>query len=137
MHFRNLGKNNLKVSVLCLGTMMFGDQTSLDEETAIVADARPHGVNYIDTTDNYSKGGSETRVGGLLKGQRHDWVLANSVVNSVIAGLRTLRQWQDYLPALDYEDETLVNNLVKPGRPSTPGYTDPVYYPSTGRLRVG
>ena len=65
------------------------------------------------------------------------WVLANRVVSSVIAGPRTLQQWQDYLPALDYvvtaEDEALVDRLVKPGHPSTPGYTDPSY-PPTGRV---
>lgn len=333
MLYRNLGKSNLKVSALCLGTMMFGDQTARDEAAAIVADARAHGVNYIDTADVYSKGGAETMLGELLKGQRHDWVLAtklgnamsdrvneghysrtwmlrevaaslarlqtdyvdilylhrdfngmnleeplraldamlragqirswgvsnfrgwriaelvhlaaqlgmpgpvvcqpyynllnrmpevevlpacahygmgvtpyspvargvltgkyppgqtpgpgsragradqrlaetefreeslliaqqlkihaesqgislaqfacgwvlaNPVVSSVIAGPRTLRQWQDYLPALDYgftlEDEALVDSLVKPGHPSTPGYTDPVY-PPNGRVR--
>lgn len=52
-------------------------------------------------------------------------------MSSVIAGPRTLAQWQDYLPALDYtvtpEDEALVDGLVAPGHPSTPGYTDPAY----------
>ena len=64
------------------------------------------------------------------------WVLANPRVSSVIAGPRTLAQWQDYLPALDYkvtaEDEALVDSLVRPGHPSTPGYTDPAY-PLNGR----
>jgi aryl-alcohol dehydrogenase-like predicted oxidoreductase len=59
------------------------------------------------------------------------WVLAHRAVSSVIAGPRTLGQWQDYLPALDYslssEDEALVDSLVPPGHPSTPGYTDPAY----------
>ena len=59
------------------------------------------------------------------------WVLAIGAVSSVIAGPRTLAQWQDYLPALDYavtpEDEALVDGLVKPGHPSTPGFTDPAY----------
>jgi aryl-alcohol dehydrogenase-like predicted oxidoreductase len=59
------------------------------------------------------------------------WVLANRAVSSVIAGPRTLAQWQDYAPALDYrltdEDEALVDSLVRPGHPSTPGYTDPAY----------
>jgi len=66
------------------------------------------------------------------------WVLANPVVSSVIAGPRTLKQWQDYLPALDCvftaEDEALVDSLVKPGHPSTPGYNDPAY-PLNGRVR--
>ena len=64
------------------------------------------------------------------------WVLANGAVSSVIAGPRTLQQWQDYAPALDYTvtdaDEALVDSLVAPGHPSTPGYTDPAY-PLHGR----
>jgi aryl-alcohol dehydrogenase-like predicted oxidoreductase len=59
------------------------------------------------------------------------WVLANRSVSSVIAGPRTLQQWRDYLPALGYqltdEDEALVDSLVPPGHPSTPGYSDPSY----------
>ncbi len=81
MYYRHLGNSNLKVSALCLGTMMFGDQTAKPEATAIVADARANGVNYIDTADVYSKGGSEAMVGDLLKGQRHDWVLATKLGN--------------------------------------------------------
>ena len=83
MQYRSLGKSNLQVSALCLGTMMFGDQTGQAEAAAIVADAHAHGVNYIDTADVYSKGGSETMVGELLKGQRHDWVLATKLGNSM------------------------------------------------------
>jgi aryl-alcohol dehydrogenase-like predicted oxidoreductase len=64
------------------------------------------------------------------------WVLANKAVSAVIAGPRTLAQWQDYFGALDItitpEDEALVNSLVAPGHPSTPGYNDPVY-PLIGR----
>ena len=83
MQYRNLGRSNLKVSALCLGTMMFGDQTAQPEAQAIVADAHAHGVNYIDTADVYSKGASETMVGTLLKGQRHDWVLATKLGNKM------------------------------------------------------
>ncbi|MBK7549204.1 MAG: aldo/keto reductase [Rhodoferax sp.] len=81
MQYRNLGNSNLQVSALCLGTMMFGDQTDRDEAARIVADARAQGVNYIDTADVYTKGASETMVGDLLKGQRHDWVLATKLGN--------------------------------------------------------
>ena len=81
MHYRRLGKSNLKVSALCLGTMMFGDQTAQEDAANIVADAREHGVNYIDTADVYTKGASESMVGDLLLGQRHDWVLATKLGN--------------------------------------------------------
>jgi aryl-alcohol dehydrogenase-like predicted oxidoreductase len=83
MQYRNLGKSNLKVSALCLGTMMFGDQTARDEAQSIVADAHALGVNYIDTADVYTKGASETMVGELLKGQRQDWVLATKLGNTM------------------------------------------------------
>lgn len=69
-----------------------------------------------------------------------NWVLANRLVTSVIAGPRTLEQWTDYLGALGKEwtaeDEALVDSFVKPGHPSTPGYNDPAY-PLTGRLVSG
>ena len=81
MQYRRLGKSNLKVSALCLGTMMFADQTDRAEAQAIVADAREHGVNYIDTADVYSLGAAETMVGELLKGQRDEWVLATKLGN--------------------------------------------------------
>ena len=66
------------------------------------------------------------------------WLWANRIVSSVIAGPRTLAQWQDYVGALGTawtaEDEALVDSLVPPGHPSTPGYSDP-QYPFYGRLR--
>ena len=83
MHYRNLGRSNLKVSALCLGTMMFGDQTALPEAERIVADAHAHGVNFIDTADVYSAGASEQMVGRLIQPHRHDWVLATKLGNAM------------------------------------------------------
>ena len=65
------------------------------------------------------------------------WMWANQIVTAVIAGPRTLAQWQDYAGALDtpwsVEDEAIVDSLVAPGHPSTPGYNDP-QYPFHGRI---
>jgi len=64
------------------------------------------------------------------------WVLNNPLITAAIAGPRTLTQWRDYVGALDYafgaEDEALIDGLVAPGHPSTPGYNDPAY-PIEGR----
>jgi aryl-alcohol dehydrogenase-like predicted oxidoreductase len=81
MRYRNLGKSPLQVSELCLGTMMFADQTGLDDARRIAAHAREQGVNFIDTADVYSLGKSEQMVGELLDGQRHDWIVATKVGN--------------------------------------------------------
>ena len=65
------------------------------------------------------------------------WVLKNRLVQAVIAGPRTLLQWQPYVDALgltlDSADEALVNSLVPAGHSSTPGYTDPGH-PVEGRV---
>ena len=81
MHYRNLGKSNLKVSELCLGTMMFGDQTDRQEAARIVAHAHANGVNFIDTADVYTRGASEQMVGELIKPERSHWVLATKLGN--------------------------------------------------------
>ena len=83
MQYRNLGKCNLKVSALCLGAMMFGDQTDRAAAADIVASAHDKGVNFIDTADVYTHGASEEMLGELLKGTRQDWVLATKLGNKM------------------------------------------------------
>ena len=85
MHYCNLGKSPLKISRLCLGTMMFADQTDIVEARSITAHAHDHGVNFIDTADVYSTGKSELMVGDLLKGNRTDWILATKIGNKMSA----------------------------------------------------
>ena len=114
MKYIQLGKSNLQVSRLCLGTMMFGDQTPIEEARVIVADAHAQGVNYIDTADVYTEGASETMLGTLLKGARQDWVLATKLGNPMASRVneghfsRTwmLREIDDSLTRLqtDYVD---------------------------------
>ena len=81
MSYRNLGRSPLQVSALCLGTMMFADQTDLAEARRIVEDARAQGVNFIDTADVYSRGASEAMLGELLANGRDDWILATKIGN--------------------------------------------------------
>ncbi len=83
MRYRNLGKSPLKVSELCLGTMMFGDQTDLGEAQRIVDHAHAQGVNFIDTADVYTTGASETLVGQAIRATRNDWVLATKLGNKM------------------------------------------------------
>lgn len=65
------------------------------------------------------------------------WVLANKLVTSTICGPRTEEHLEDYLAALNYRftaaDEALVEELVAPGHPSSPGFNDP-QYPIEGRI---
>ena len=81
MTYRSIGRSGLKVSSLCLGTMMFGDRTDERQAGEIVAVARDRGVNFIDTADAYSKGESERITGRLIAAERDHWVLATKVAN--------------------------------------------------------
>jgi len=84
--YRNLGRSGLKVSPLCLGTMMFGGAT--DEPTAqrIIAKAREAGVNFIDSADAYNGGRSEEVTGRAISNQRDQWVLATKLANPMGEG---------------------------------------------------
>ena len=81
MEYRSLGRSGLKVSPLCLGTMMFGDRTDAAEAGRIVGSARDAGINFIDTADVYAKGESERITGKLIARDRERWVLATKVAN--------------------------------------------------------
>ena len=76
MEYRNLGRSGLRVSRVCLGTMMFGGATDQKTGAAMVNAARDAGVNFIDTANTYNKGASERMVGKLIAKDRDEWVLA-------------------------------------------------------------
>ncbi len=86
MQYRALGRSGLKVSPICLGTMMFGGPT--DESTAgrIVGSGREAGINFVDTADVYTDGRSEEITGRAIKAARHDWVLATKLANPTGTG---------------------------------------------------
>ena len=70
MEYRNLGRTGVKVSPLCLGTMMFGRSTNEADSVAIIERALDQGVNFVDTANAYSAGASERYVGKALAGGR-------------------------------------------------------------------
>ncbi|MCW2410710.1 MULTISPECIES: aldo/keto reductase [unclassified Sphingobium] len=76
MDYRYLGRSALKVSPLCLGTMMFGGATDEPTATRIIHKARDQGINFLDTADGYNGGQSEEVVGRAIRDHRHHWVVA-------------------------------------------------------------
>jgi aryl-alcohol dehydrogenase-like predicted oxidoreductase len=98
MQYKPLGNTGLLVSTLCLGTMTFSggegfwkvigtvNQTGADELIKASIEA---GINFFDTADVYSEGGSETILGQSLKNlkiARKDVVLATKVFSRVGPG---------------------------------------------------
>jgi aryl-alcohol dehydrogenase-like predicted oxidoreductase len=81
MDYRNLGRAGVRVSPLCLGTMMFGAWGNRDRGDCvrIIHRALDAGVNFVDTANIYSAGESEEIVGEALAGRRDGVVLATKV----------------------------------------------------------
>jgi aryl-alcohol dehydrogenase-like predicted oxidoreductase len=80
MKYTRLGKSNLIVSQVCLGTMHFGSRTPEAEAFQILDKALEMGINFIDTANVYggfdNKGGSETIIGKWLQfGDNRDRVV--------------------------------------------------------------
>ena len=85
MQFRQLGDSGLQVSVLSLGSNVFGQHETfthyLDQEgtVEIVDRALDLGINFIDTADMYSRGVAETYLAKAIAGRRDRFVIASKV----------------------------------------------------------
>lgn len=88
MDYRQLGHSGLKVSPLCLGTMMFGAWGNRDHEDSIriLRRALDLGINFLDTANIYSDGESEEIVGKAIAGRREEVVLATKVFGAMGKG---------------------------------------------------
>lgn len=88
MELRQLGRTDLKVSQLCLGTMTWGEQNDEAQAFAQIDRARSAGVNFIDTAEMYpvpprpeTYATTERYIGNYFKsrGGRSDWIVASKI----------------------------------------------------------
>jgi aryl-alcohol dehydrogenase-like predicted oxidoreductase len=86
MIYRPLGKTDIKVSALALGSMTWGEQNTEAEGFAQIQRAQAAGINFIDTAEMYpvppkaqTYGATERIIGNYFKrfGGRSDWVIAS------------------------------------------------------------
>jgi len=89
MEYRKLGKTNIDISIICLGTMTWGEQNTQDEAFAQMDYAIDNGVNFFDTAELYAippcaetYGKTEEIIGNWFasRGKRNDIILASKVV---------------------------------------------------------
>ncbi|MCL1818025.1 MAG: aldo/keto reductase [Spirochaetaceae bacterium] len=83
MEYTNLPGTSLKISRVCLGTMLFGGQTSEADSLKIMDYAFEQGINHFDTANIYLQGEGEKIVGKALKGRRNSIILASKVCNQM------------------------------------------------------
>ena len=63
MKFKKLGKSDLNVSLICLGTMTYGQQNTKDEGFEQMDYAQSRGINFFDTAELYAVPPDETTYG--------------------------------------------------------------------------
>ena len=88
MEYRPLGRSDLDVSAICLGTMTWGQQNTEQEAHQQLDYALEKGINFIDTAELYpvppkadTQGRTESHIGSWLakRGNRKDVILASKV----------------------------------------------------------
>ena len=86
MEYTKLGRSNMTVSKICLGSMHFGPKATEEESHQILDKALEMGINFIDTANVYGgeagRGRSEEIIGSWLAarpGVRDEIVLATKV----------------------------------------------------------
>jgi aryl-alcohol dehydrogenase-like predicted oxidoreductase len=142
MKYRRLGKTNLRVSVIGIGTWQFGGEWGKDfeqrEVDAMFDECRRVGINLLDTAECYGDHLSERLIGGAIARDRDKWIVATKfghkfhghmkrtdersprdAVEQLEASLKALRT--DYVDLLQYhsladsefENEELQRTVIK------------------------
>src|SRR5690606_17648562 len=100
MEYRQLGKTDLQVSKICLGTMTWGEQNTEADAHAQMDMAVEQGINFFDAAEMYpvptraeTQGATEACIGTWFKarGQRDKVILATKVTGRSADGYPYLR----------------------------------------------
>jgi aryl-alcohol dehydrogenase-like predicted oxidoreductase len=101
MHYRKLGRSEINVSEICLGTMTFGEQNSEADAHQQLDYALDRGVNFIDAAEMYpvppsaeTQGRTEQYIGSWLArtGRRSDVILATKVTGHARTNMDYIRR---------------------------------------------
>ena len=101
MEVRQLGKSELQVSSIGLGSVTFGREIDAQTAYSIIDYALEREINLIDTAEIYSAGGSETVLGEWLsRGSNRQKVILATKVAPPLGGERILQVAEDGLRRL-------------------------------------
>jgi aryl-alcohol dehydrogenase-like predicted oxidoreductase len=97
MKYRRLGKTDLKVSVVGIGTWQFGGEWgrsfSQPEVGRILTRAKELGINLIDTAECYGDHVSESLIGAAIKNDRDSWVVATKFGHKFHSNFERTQHW--------------------------------------------
>src|SRR5262245_9413104 len=93
---RKLGRSEISVSAICLGTMTWGEQNNEDDAHAQLDRAFDRGVNFLDTAELYpipprpeTQGRTERYIGNWMRARKNR---ERVIVASKVVG-RTANAW--------------------------------------------
>ncbi|BAZ06681.1 aldo/keto reductase [Calothrix sp. NIES-3974] len=105
MKYNQLGNSDLLVSEICLGTMTYGQQNTIEQAHAQLDLAVDAGINFIDTAEMYpvppraeTYSLTETYLGHWLKHQPRDKVI---IATKIVGAGRSFKWIRDGSPRVD------------------------------------
>lgn len=108
MHYKQLGESNLKVSEICLGTMTYGQQNTIEDAHQQLDYAIAEGVNFIDAAEMYpvppraeTYGLTEVYIGEWLKHQQRDKLI---IATKIVGPGRGFKWVRDGAKAIDRDN---------------------------------
>ncbi len=122
MKYRKLGNTNIDVSVICLGTMTFGEQNTQNEGFEQMDYALERGVNFFDTAELYAVmprketyGKTEEIIGNWFKERknRDKVILASKIASKSDGDLEWIRGGSNSLGFDRKNIETAIDNSLK------------------------
>ena len=121
MKYRKLNTTNIDVSVLCLGTMTFGEQNTKFESFEQMDYAVDQGINFFDTAEIYpimprneTYGETEKIIGNWFKERKNrDKIILASKIASKSEGLEWIREGKENLGFNKKNMNTAIDNSLK------------------------
>ncbi|NKE06222.1 aldo/keto reductase [Mesobacillus selenatarsenatis] len=119
MKYRRLGKTNLDISVVGIGTWQYGGEWGKDfgqyEVDAILDKANEKGINFLDTAECYGDHLSESLIGNYLsRGKRENWIVATKFGHHFHGNFERTRHWSanEVLKQLDASLKALKTDYI-------------------------
>jgi aryl-alcohol dehydrogenase-like predicted oxidoreductase len=97
MEYRKLGRSDIEVSVICLGSMTWGTQNSEAEGHAQIDYALDRGVNFIDTAELYPSNPMSAETVGRTEEIIGTWVAKSGHRDQVILASKVAGEGIDYI----------------------------------------
>ena len=122
MKYRKLGNTNIDVSVICLGTMTYGEQNTQKEAFVQMDYALDRGINFFDTAELYAVmprretyGKTEEIIGNWFKERknRHKLILASKIASKSDDGLEWIREGSNNLGFDKKNMDLAIDNSLK------------------------